>query len=104
MISTHYNQFTFHDVNPAVIKAYLKRLPKEQLVVHGRYMRRKVLSSPFRSNEQMMWLRLYRYAQELYRHKTKKPLFLSKQGLSFITESNSSAPSMNTTKLCYCGH
>ena len=71
MISPRYNNLAFHDVNPAVIKAYLWRLPTERLVVHGRYMRRKVLSSPFRSNEQMMWLRLYRYAQELYRHKNK---------------------------------
>ena len=71
MVSTRYNQSTFHDVNPAVIKAYLSRLPKERLVVHGRYLRRKVLRAPFRSNEQMMWFRLYRYAQGVYRHKFK---------------------------------
>lgn len=58
-----------YHVNPAKIRSYLERLPKDQLILHGRYIRMRIKYSEPGSTKQSMYIRLYQYAQHLYRDK-----------------------------------
>lgn len=60
-----------YHVNPAVIKSYLRQLPKDQLILHGRYIRMRVLRSEPGTNQRRMFVLLYQYAQNLYIQKYK---------------------------------
>jgi hypothetical protein len=60
-----------YHVNPAVIKSYLRQLPKDQLILHGRYIRRRALGAEPGSNQRRMFVLLYQYAQQLYKDKYK---------------------------------
>lgn len=55
-----------YHVNPAVIKGYLSRLPKDQLILHGRYIRMRAWHEEPGSNRRAMFVRLYQYCRHLY--------------------------------------
>lgn len=54
--------------NPAVIKSYLRQLPKDQLILHGRYIRRRVAHEQ-PGNRRRMFVELYQYCQKVYSEK-----------------------------------
>lgn len=60
-----------YHVNPAVIKSYLMRLPKDQLILHARYIRRRVAQEEPGSTKRFMFVRLYQFCAQLYRSKFK---------------------------------
>jgi len=55
-----------YDVNPAVIKSRLEKLPKEQLILHGRYIRLCAWKEEQGSNKRAMFIRLYEFCRWLY--------------------------------------
>jgi len=55
-----------YHVNPAVIKGYLSRLPKDQLILHGRYIRMRAWYEEPGSNKRAMFVRLYQYCRCLF--------------------------------------
>ena len=61
-----------YHVNPAVIKGYLNQLPKDQLILHGRYIRMRVWQEEPGSNKREMFVRLYQYCRKLYLEKYRK--------------------------------
>lgn len=50
--------------NPAVIKSALSRLPRKQLVLQARYIRKVAFVLPV-GNERRMYVRLYLYCMHL---------------------------------------
>ena len=58
-----------YHVNPAVIKGYLSRLPKDQLILHGRYIRMRAWNEEPGTNKRAMFVRLYQYCRQLYLEK-----------------------------------
>jgi len=61
-----------YHVNPAVIKGLLNQLPKDQLILHGRYIRMRVGKEEPGNNRRAMFVRLYQYCQKIYLEKFKK--------------------------------
>ena len=55
-----------YHVNPAIIKSFLRDLPKDQLILHGRYIRRRVLAEKPGTNKRTMFINLYRYCRSVY--------------------------------------
>ena len=60
-----------YHVNPAVIKGYLMQLPKDQLILHGRYIRLCAWHSELGSTKRAMFIGLYRFCRLLYAKKYK---------------------------------
>ncbi len=55
-----------YHVNPAVIKGLLNQLPKDQLILHGRYIRMRAGKEEPGSNKREMFVRLYQFCRQLY--------------------------------------
>ena len=55
-----------YHVNPAVIKGHLEHLPKDQLILHGRYIRLRVGYEEPGSNRRAMFVSLYQFCQRVY--------------------------------------
>lgn len=62
-----------YHVNPAKIRSYLERLPKDQLILHGRYIRMRIKHAEPGSTKHSMFIRLYQHAKSLYLEKYHKP-------------------------------
>jgi hypothetical protein len=60
-----------YHVNPAVIKSHLNQLPKDQLILHGRYIRLRVFREEPGSNKRDMFIRLYQFCRRVYLEKYK---------------------------------
>ena len=60
-----------YHMNPAVIKSHLSSLSKEQLSLHGRYIRLRAWNSKAGSNQRAMFVGLYQYCKRLYIEKFK---------------------------------
>jgi hypothetical protein len=63
--------FVPYHVNPAVIKGHLIQLPKDQLVLHGRYIRMCAGKEAPGSNRRAMFVRLYQFCRYVYIEKYK---------------------------------
>jgi hypothetical protein len=59
-----------YHVNPAVIKKHLARLPLDQLILHGKYIKLRVRHAVPGSNQRAMFVRLYQYCRYLYTQNT----------------------------------
>lgn len=57
-----------YHTNPAVIKNLLSQLPKQQFIVHARYIRRQAYTLPA-GTRKFMFMRLYAWCQVFYRKK-----------------------------------
>jgi len=55
-----------YHVNPAIIKGYLSRLPKDQLILHGRYIRMRAWNEKAGSNKRSMFVSLYQHCRLLF--------------------------------------
>ena len=58
--------FIHYHVNPAVIKVQLSLLPKDQLILHGRYIRLRAWKEEAGSNKRAMFVGLYQHCKRLY--------------------------------------
>jgi len=56
-----------YHINPAVIKSILSQLPKEQFIIHARYIRRQVHKLEPGTNRHAMFVRLYAWCRHFYR-------------------------------------
>jgi hypothetical protein len=63
--------FVPYHVNPAVIKGHLNQLPKEQLALHGRYIRVRAGKEAPGSNRRAMFVGLYQFCRCIYIEKFK---------------------------------
>ena len=57
-----------YQINPAVIKSLLSKLPRQQFILHARYIRRQAFSLPH-GNRRQMFVNLYRWCRVFYRRK-----------------------------------
>lgn len=56
-----------YNLNPAVIKSILSQLPKEQFILHARFIRRKAYTTVPGTNLHAMFVNLYRWCRFNYR-------------------------------------
>jgi hypothetical protein len=61
-----------YNLNPAVIKSILSNLPKDQFILHARFIRRQIHKSVPGSNRRAMFVNLYLWCQKFY----KKGIFV----------------------------
>jgi hypothetical protein len=55
-----------YHLNPAVIKTILAQLPKDQFILHARFIRRQAFISEAGSNRRAMFFNLYRWCRVHY--------------------------------------
>ena len=55
-----------YHMNPAVIKIHLSRLTKEQLSLHGRYIRLRAWNEKAGTNKRAMFVALYQHCRLLF--------------------------------------
>jgi hypothetical protein len=55
-----------YHLNPAVIKTILAQLPKDQFILHARFVRRQAFISEPGSNRRAMFFSLYRWCRVYY--------------------------------------
>ncbi|MFT5778059.1 MAG: hypothetical protein ACI837_001007 [Crocinitomicaceae bacterium] len=55
-----------YHINPAVIKSILSSMPKEQFIIHARYIRRQAYKLPH-GNRRQMFINLYLWCKAHYR-------------------------------------
>jgi hypothetical protein len=58
-----------YNLNPAVIKSILSNLPKDQFILHARFIRRKANTTVPGSNLHAMFVRLYLWCRSHYRQR-----------------------------------
>jgi hypothetical protein len=56
-----------YHLNPAVIKSILSNLPKDQFILHARFIRRKAYTTVPGTNLHAMFVNLYRWCRSNYR-------------------------------------
>lgn len=61
-----------YHINPAVIKSILSQLPKEQFIIHARYIRRQVHKLEPGTNRRAMFVSLYQWCCCHYRSRFLK--------------------------------
>jgi hypothetical protein len=55
-----------YNINPAVIKSILSRLPKDQFILQARFIRRQIPKAVPGSNRQAMFINLYQWCRVFY--------------------------------------
>lgn len=63
----HFYQKVMYYLNPAVIRSILSSMPKDQFILHARYIRRQANKSVPGSNRRAMFVRLYLWCRNHYR-------------------------------------
>jgi hypothetical protein len=56
--SSFFSQKVIYHLNPVVIKSILPSIPKEEFFRHARYIHSQLLSLPFGTNRQAMFINL----------------------------------------------
>jgi hypothetical protein len=64
-----------YNLNPAVIKSILSNLPKDQFILHARFIRRKAFTNVPGTNLHAMFVNLYRWCRATYRVKYLQKIY-----------------------------
>jgi hypothetical protein len=60
-----------YHLNPAVIKSILSSMPKQEFILHARFIRRKAFNSEHGTNRRAMFFSLYKWCRIYYYRKFK---------------------------------
>lgn len=69
-----------YNINPACIKSILSRLPKDQFILHARYIRRQANKLEPGTNRHAMFVKLYMWCRFQYKERFIKPQPFSNHG------------------------